>query len=97
MLLHFCSLQPNFCDLSDYYVVVDVDNIGDGICDENLNHEPCNYDGGDCCFGIKGVNCFMCKCKDESTSFPIITDQPLACKFFFNMSKIDYHQLRYLL
>ena len=62
---------------------VDFDDIGDGICDENLNHEVCNYDGGDCCFGIKGVSCWMCQCKEESMLFPIITDAPLPSKLLF--------------
>ena len=82
------TLSPIFCDLSDYYFQVDIEDIGDGICDDNLNHEPCNYDGGDCCFGIKGVNCWICKCKDESTtSFPIITDLPMDGKLFFDKLK----------
>ena len=75
--------QPTYCKLDDYYMDVDFDDIGDGICDENLNHEVCNYDGGDCCFGIKGVSCWMCQCKEESMLFPIITDAPLPSKLLF--------------
>ena len=87
--------RPTVCKLDDYYMDVDYDDIGDGICDENLNHEVCNYDGGDCCFGIKGVGCWMCKCKEESMSFPIITDVPHPSKFLFALI-LHFFSLRFL-
>ena len=39
--------------------------FGNGI----FYHEACNYDGGDCCFEIKGVNYWISKPKGESTAF----------------------------
>ena len=33
---------------SDYYSS-DTSHFGDGICDDDLNSETCNWDGGDCC------------------------------------------------
>ena len=47
--------------------------IGDSICDDYLNILACNYDDGDCCFGIKGVYCMACICKDEYTNYPLVT------------------------
>ena len=77
-IMEYETKPPTYCKLDDYY---DYDDIGDGICDEKLNHQVCNYDSGDCCFGIKGVSCWMCNCKDESMLFPIITDAPPPSKF----------------
>ena len=48
--------------------------VGDGICSDNSNHLACNYDGGDCCTGIKGIWCSLCECKDTFTNYPIITE-----------------------
>ena len=37
--------------------------------------KACNYDKGDCCTGIKGVNCNVCECKQNSTDYPLITTE----------------------
>ena len=59
-------------------------NLGDGICDDNFNYLACNYDQGDCCFGIKGLFCTYCECKDENTNYPLITStQAGECIFHF--------------
>ena len=80
--MEYETKPPTYCKLDDYY---EYDDIGDGICDEKLNHHVCNYDSGDCCFGIKGVSCWMCNCKDESMLFPIITDAPPPSKYLLIM------------
>ena len=39
--------------------------IGDGYCDDVINTELCNYDGGDCCGSyINTVYCSECECCD---------------------------------
>ena len=39
--------------------------IGDGYCDDMINTELCNYDGGDCCGSyINTVYCSECECCD---------------------------------
>ena len=58
--------------LTDCY---DPSGIGDGICDEWSNNKACNYDQGDCCTGIKGVQCNICECKQNSTDYPVITTE----------------------
>ena len=65
------TLPPTECELNHY--LFEFDDIGDGFCNDYLNHKACNFDGGDCCFGIKGLKCSRCVCKDENTDFPILT------------------------
>ena len=37
--------------------------IGNGFCDDDLNNEGCNYDGGDCCgVCINTEYCTNCQC-----------------------------------
>ena len=39
--------------------------IGDGYCDDVINTELCNYDGGDCCgSSIDTTYCIECQCCD---------------------------------
>ena len=39
--------------------------IGDGYCDDDINTEICNFDGGDCCgYSIDTTYCFECQCCD---------------------------------
>ena len=39
--------------------------VGDGYCDDVINTELCNYDGGDCCgSSIDTTYCFECQCCD---------------------------------
>ena len=42
------------------------DWIGDTICDEFNNHEPCHFDANDCCGDLgphQFSTCFECVCK----------------------------------
>ena len=55
-------------------------SIGDGICDDHFNSLACNYDQGDCCYGIKGLFCSSCECKDENTNHPLITSTQTPCE-----------------
>lgn len=64
--------------------------IGDSICDDYLNILACNYDDGDCCFGIKGVNCMACICKDNYTHHPVITTPASGNCFFKKNQNIPY-------
>ena len=67
------STQPPIeCELN-HYLFLEFDDIGDGICNDYLNHKACNFDGGDCCFGIKGLECSRCECRNENTGFPLLT------------------------
>ena len=63
-------------------------NLGDGICDDNFNYLACNYDQGDCCFGIKGLFCTYCECKDENTNHPLITSTQAGQYIFHFTDKI---------
>ena len=39
--------------------------IGDGYCNDVINTESCNYDGGDCCgSSIDTTYCIECQCCD---------------------------------
>ena len=51
-------------------------DVGNGICDDYTNVIECNYDGGDCCMGIKGLYCIQCVCKDTYTGYPVLTTEP---------------------
>ena len=53
-----------------------MDSVGDGFCDDFTNVIECNYDGGDCCMGIKGFFCIQCVCKDTYTGYPVLTTEP---------------------
>ena len=65
---------------------VNLDWIGDLICDDDLNIEACNYDGGDCCIDLSVLNgvCTVCKCYEEilkkTSEEPLVT--PLIIGFF---------------
>ena len=42
--------------------------IGDGICNDEVNNEDCNYDGGDCCGAcVNRQNCSECICLGNTT------------------------------
>ena len=48
---------------------------GNGYCDDENNHEICNFDGGDCCGTCANMDkCLDCQCFDDS---PI----NYSCKF----------------
>ena len=61
--------------------------IGDGICDDQANTLECNYDGGDCCMGIKGIHCIQCVCKDTYTGYPLLTTTPFNWHGWFKSLK----------
>ena len=64
--------------------------VGDGICDDYFNTLACNYDGGDCCFGIKGVHCIACICKDEYTNYPLKTTPAPGMIYYFHQILVLY-------
>ena len=46
--------------------LANMSEIGDGVCNDHLNHARCHFDEGDCC--IASVNtsaCTICQCFDE--------------------------------
>ena len=56
------SLNVSKCDLLAHAV-------GDGFCQDEVNNEDCNYDGGDCCNPNPIINlCQDCTCKNSSIS-----------------------------
>ena len=61
--------------------------VGDGICDDQANTLECNYDGGDCCMGIKGLYCIQCICKDTYTGYPLLTTTPFNWHGWFKSLK----------
>ena len=46
--------------------------VGDGYCDDHLNHLDCFFDGGDCCYGGDQTFCADCQCHHYSNT----TDLP---------------------
>lgn len=45
----------NFCPNQNW--------VGDGICDDFNNNQPCNFDGGDCCLEELIIDhCEICQC-----------------------------------
>ena len=74
------TTQPPIDCALKFYFSLEFDDIGDGFCNDYLNHKACNFDGGDCCFGIKGVECSKCECKNENTGFPILTTTAITLK-----------------
>ena len=44
--------------------------IGDGYCDDHLNTQYCDYDGGDCCGPeVDTTYCSACECLDVNYSY----------------------------
>ena len=52
--------------------------VGDGWCDDHLNHLNCFFDGGDCCYGGDQTFCVDCECHHYSntTNLPATTTAP---------------------
>ena len=49
------------------------ENNGDGICDDKLNTNLCNFDGGDCCldeYTIVTLFCIECICYESNNTTP---------------------------
>ena len=47
---------------------VDIDHLGDGICDDIVNVKECTYDGGDCCLLNTDCSyCSICSCHMNSS------------------------------
>ena len=61
-------------------------SIGNGICSDELNTYPCNFDGGDCCtFSfISHIKCDICACFWDETNYPVITT-PNTSKRIYNL------------
>ena len=52
-----CQTTPTVCEHPTW--------IGDGYCNDVINTESCNYDGGDCCgSSIDTTYCIECQCCD---------------------------------
>ena len=67
-----------------------MDSVGDGFCDDFTNVIECNYDGGDCCMGIKGFFCIQCVCKDTYTGYPVLTTEPFNWQGNITIKKFNY-------
>ena len=55
--------------------------IGNQLCNDYLNKEICNYDGGDCCLPDKGILCQECVCLApiETTTLKFCTASGMYC------------------
>ena len=42
--------------------------MGDGYCDDHLNHLDCLFDNGDCCYGGDLTFCLDCICHNLLTT-----------------------------
>ena len=67
--------------------------IGDGYCQDEINNERCNYDGGDCCGPcINKRYCTNCTCLKNDTQIkfpnPVIGDG--ACNSEMDNVKCSY-------
>ena len=69
-------------------------NIGNGWCDDYLNNAGCAFDGGDCCGpDVKTQYCSECECLEENIiSKPApgpfcscSVEGALGCEFFFHI------------
>ena len=72
---------------SNYY-----HNIGDEICDDDLNHKECDWDGGDCCGNnIDTIYCSVCQCLDpEYTGYCMkMIDEATGCTNFCPEEEMD--------
>ena len=58
-----------FSDIGSFAGGCELVYKGDGECDDQNNHQWCDYDGGDCC-GVHVVDlyCIDCECKDPGNS-----------------------------
>ena len=54
--------------------VREVWRVGNGICSDELNIYPCNFDGGDCCTHsfISHSYCDICTCYWDQANYPVI-------------------------
>lgn len=47
--------------------------VGDGKCDDLINMDLCEYDGGDCCMAIvDALYCDVCKCHSDLKKHPTL-------------------------
>ena len=45
--------------------------MGDGFCEDEINVETCDFDGGDCCLNVIITNyCDKCVCHWDGTRHP---------------------------
>ena len=53
------------------------DDVGDGYCDDHLNHFNCFFDDGDCCHGDLSF-CIDCECPNHPKP-PLSNELLLTC------------------
>ena len=65
--------------------------IGDGMCDDMNNNDPCLFDGGDCCLEVVVTDyCSDCLCLDLSSgSSGVTTETPQTGNLTSLFSKTD--------
>ena len=63
------------------------DDVGDGYCDDHLNHLNCFFDGGDCCHGDLYF-CVDCECPNRPKP-PLSNELFLICVSFFHRNSMD--------
>ena len=66
-------IHHNSCEDADEYK-------GDGSCDDDLNTEECEWDGGDCCGPqVEKAYCDDCQCLDPA--FSTTPKPPASCEY----------------
>ena len=65
------------------------EQIGDNVCEDEVNNEICEFDGRDCCKPVGEVNkknCVQCQCKFEGQSIFLVVVSVLATNLSSKLS-----------
>ena len=55
-------------DIADNCDLIDIELLGNGVCDDKTNNAECGYDMGDCCLEpINDHDCTDCICHEDNT------------------------------
>ena len=66
--------------------------VGNGICNDDVNHAGCDYDGGDCClFDTVTEHCSECACSVNG----VVTSPGYPEKYFEYLDVIWLIQVAY--
>jgi hypothetical protein len=78
-VIYFFVVQCCSCFVGLFNVVIPlacqfpISWIDDGICDDESNTEPCQYDGGDCCLVDHTITsvCTICLCHETGLYYTL--------------------------
>ena len=55
-------------DIAENCNLIDIELLGNGVCDDKTNNAECGYDMGDCCLEpINDHKCTDCICHEDNT------------------------------